>query len=158
NPFTMIPGFETGDCMKPAWYTGLLEGGHLPDPVVRRGIRYLLRQRLREQAAGGIEQQTARIATLIDQLRHSPIVLQVRSNNGHPPYEVPAEFFRIILGPYLKYSCGWWPEGIDTLADAERSALHLTAERGRIADGDRILDLGCGWGSFVLYAAQRFPN
>src|ERR1044072_5146052 len=49
------------------------------------------------------------------------------ANQQH--YEVPAEFFRLVLGPHLKYSCAYWPPGVDNLADAEKAALALTAER-----------------------------
>jgi len=143
--------------MKTAWYSGLLEAGRVPDFVIRRGIRYLLRQRLREESQGGIEAQAARLSAFVGQLRAGPIAIETAAANRQH-YEVPAGFFQIILGPHLKYSCGYWPAEVATLADAEKAGLHLAAERARIADGDRVLDLGCGWGSFSLYAARRFPN
>ena len=143
--------------MKPAWYAGLLESGHIPDPVIRRGIRRLLRRRLLEQRRGGVEEQKARLSAFVEELRHSPIAIETGAANQQH-YEVPARFFQMILGPHLKYSCSAWPSGVETLAEAERHTLALTAERARIADGEDILDLGCGWGSFSLYAAQKFPN
>jgi cyclopropane-fatty-acyl-phospholipid synthase len=143
--------------MKPAWYEGLLERDRIPDPVIRGGIRQLLRRRLREESRGGIEQQKARLARFVEELRNSPVAIETGAANQQH-YEVPDEFFRIILGPHLKYSGACWPAGVTTLADAERTALHLTAERARIAAGDRVLELGCGWGSFSLYAAERFPT
>ena len=143
--------------MKAAWYNGLLEAGRIPDFVIRRGIRYLLRQRLREESQGGIEAQAARLSAFVGHLRAGPIAIETAAANRQH-YEVPAGFFQIILGPHLKYSCGYWPAEVATLADAEKAGLHLAAERARIADGDRVLDLGCGWGSFSLYAARRFPN
>ncbi len=71
--------------------------------------------------------------------------------------ELPTDFFTTVLGPHRKYSCCVWEAG-DTLAQAELRALDLTAARAQIEDGHTILDLGCGWGSFALYAAARFPN
>jgi cyclopropane-fatty-acyl-phospholipid synthase len=70
---------------------------------------------------------------------------------------VPAEFFATVLGSHRKYSCCYWQDG-DSLDASELRMLALTAERARIADGHSILDLGCGWGAFSLYAAARFPR
>jgi cyclopropane-fatty-acyl-phospholipid synthase len=142
--------------MPAAWYTDLLESGRIPDALIRAGIRRLIRARIREEARGGIAEQKARLARFVAQLRSSPIAIETAAANQQH-YEVPAEFFRIVLGPALKYSCGYWPRGVHSLEDAEKAGLHLVAERARIQDGDRILDLGCGWGSFSLYAAARFP-
>jgi cyclopropane-fatty-acyl-phospholipid synthase len=139
------------------WYTPLLEADRLPDAVIRFGIRRLLRDRLREESAGGVEAQQARLAAFIDKLRQSPIAIETRAANQQH-YEVPAEFFRLILGPHLKYSCAYWPDGVGNLGAAEKTGLALTAERARIGDGDRVLELGCGWGSFSLFAAAQFPH
>ncbi|HKA00440.1 MAG TPA: class I SAM-dependent methyltransferase [Candidatus Solibacter sp.] len=139
-----------------AWYTPLLEADRIPDALIRVGIRRLLRERLREESAGGIAAQKARLEAFVQKLRQSPIAIETRAANEQH-YEVPAEFFRMILGPHLKYSCAWWGEGIHALAAAEEAGLALTAERAGIQNGERILELGCGWGSFSLFAAARFP-
>ena len=78
------------------------------------------------------------------------------ANRQH--YEVPTEFFRMILGPRLKYSSCLWTAGVETLADAEDAMLELCAHRAGISDGQRVLDLGSGWGSFALWAAERYPR
>jgi cyclopropane-fatty-acyl-phospholipid synthase len=67
-------------------------------------------------------------------------------------------FFRAHLGPCLKYSCGFYRYGNETLAQAETAMLELYAKRAGLADGQRILDLGCGWGSLSLWLAERYPN
>ena len=141
--------------MPAAWYANLLESGRVPDLLIRAGIRRLIRQRLREESAGGPQAQQARLEAFVKTLRASPIAIETRAANEQH-YEVPAEFFRLVLGPHLKYSCAYWPPGVENLAAAEKAALALTAERAAIRDGDRILELGCGWGSFSLYAAARF--
>jgi cyclopropane-fatty-acyl-phospholipid synthase len=143
--------------MNAAWYAHMLESDHVPDSIIRSGIRTLVRQRLRDESRGGVEAQKARLAALVRLLRSSPIAIETDAANEQH-YEVPPEFFAIILGPALKYSCAYWPEGVATLPEAEIAGLQLTAERARINDGERILDLGCGWGSFSLYAAARFPH
>lgn len=78
------------------------------------------------------------------------------ANEQH--YEVPASFFSLVLGPRKKYSAAYWPEGVDQLGAAEGAMLELYAERAGLRDGQSILDLGCGWGSFTLWAAERFPG
>jgi cyclopropane-fatty-acyl-phospholipid synthase len=125
----------------------------LPESLLRLGIRANLATRLRRERAKSTQERAA----FVEELRRSPIALvPAKPNEQH--YEVPAEFFELVLGPRMKYSCCLWPEGVEALADAEEAMLARTCERARIADGHEILDLGCGWGSFALYAAERFPN
>ncbi len=140
----------------PAWLRAA-EWGWLPDWMLRLGIRMLLRARLREASRGGIEDQTGRLEHWVKVLRDSPIApVPEAANRQH--YEQPVEFFRTLLGPHLKYSAGYWPPGVTHLAQAEEAALDLVCQRAQIADGQTILDLGCGWGSFSLYAASRYPS
>ncbi len=94
---------------------------------------------------------------MLAELRGGPIsVASERANEQH--YEVPAAFFEAVLGPRMKYSACYWSEDVEDLEAAELAMLELVAERARLADGLRILDLGCGWGSFSLWAAQRHPS
>ena len=133
------------------------ERGLLPDGLIRLGIRSLLRGRLALEsrcAAGGLER--ALDARLL-QMRQSPIAVSPAAANDQQ-YETPAEFFRLVLGPRLKYSAGLWPDGVTTLAGAESAMLETTAERAGIEDGMRVLDLGCGWGALSLWMAERFPR
>jgi len=129
----------------------------LPDWILRLGIRRLLRARLKEIGAGGVERQQERVAGLIAHMDRSPIaVATINANAQH--YELPPEFFRSILGKRMKYSCGYWPQGTADLDAAEERMLALTCERAGIRDGERILELGCGWGSLTLYMAEHFPG
>jgi cyclopropane-fatty-acyl-phospholipid synthase len=79
-----------------------------------------------------------------------------RANEQH--YEVPAGFFGLVLGPHRKYSSAWWPAGVTKLEQAETAALAVTCERAGLADGQQILELGCGWGSLTLWMAQHYPR
>ncbi|MEJ2737956.1 MAG: cyclopropane-fatty-acyl-phospholipid synthase, partial [Anaerolineae bacterium] len=90
-------------------------------------------------------------------LRQSPIAIHTDDPNRQH-YEVPAEFFRIVLGRWMKYSCCYWPDGNTSLDEAEEAMLRLTCERARLEDGMEVLDLGCGWGSLSLWIAERYPN
>lgn len=139
------------------WVDRCLERGLLPDLVIRFGIRRLLRDRLRQEGRGGAEAIQGRVSDLIEELRASPIAIETEAANAQH-YEVPAGFYRHCLGPRLKYSSGLWKASVTDLAQAEEAMLHLTCERAEIADGQRILELGCGWGSLSLWMAERHPR
>lgn len=135
----------------------LAERGLLPDPLVRLGARRLIGARLRQEHRDDVERSSRRCRALLEELRKSPVALHTASANRQH-YEVPDEFFRLVLGPRLKYSACYWPPGVRSLAEAEVAMLELYARRAGLMDGMRILDLGCGWGSFTLWAAARYPN
>ena len=144
----------------------LLEKDLLPDALIRLGIRRLLAERLREEDKGGPEAQQAHLMQLVEQLRQSPIAIHTDAANAQH-YEVPSEFYHLVLGKHLKYSACYYDlggtgdratQGGRTLDEAEAAMLDLTCRRARLADGERILELGCGWGSLTLYMAARFPN
>jgi cyclopropane-fatty-acyl-phospholipid synthase len=84
----------------------LLERGLVPDPLIRHGIRRLLRARLAQEDRGDPEAQQAHLAELIATLRASPIAIETAAANEQH-YELPPEFFRLVLGRHLKYSCGY---------------------------------------------------
>lgn len=132
------------------FFEPLLDRGLVPDLLIRAGIRRLLAQRLASEREGGAAKPGAFVRTL----RASPIAVSTAEANAQH-YEVPAAFFEAVLGPHLKYSCGLWEPGVNTLAASEEAMLARTAERARLVDGQRVLDLGCGWGSFSLYLAER---
>jgi cyclopropane-fatty-acyl-phospholipid synthase len=133
-----------------------LESGRMPDWLIRAAIRRNCARRLREQLAGGAVKQEKRLREFIAELRQSPIAIHTRAANVQH-YEVPTEFYRLVLGPHLKYSCAYWPEGVCSLAEAEAAMLDLYCQRAQIENGHSILELGCGWGSLTLHLAARFP-
>lgn len=136
---------------------GLAERGCIPDALLRLGIRRLCAHRLHEERAGGLEQQAARFAARIDMLRHSPVAIHTDAANAQH-YELPPAFFELCLGRRLKYSGCYYPRGDESLEQAEEAMLKLYGERAELADGQHILELGCGWGSLTLWMAERFPN
>jgi cyclopropane-fatty-acyl-phospholipid synthase len=140
--------------------TGLIdlcERGYIPDALARLGMRRLIAERLASENQGGPEAASRRLALLVAELRTSPIAIETHQANSQH-YEVPAEFFHLHLGPCLKYSSCLYPKGTESLAEAEQAMLETVSTRAGLANGQRILDLGCGWGSLSLWLAQRFPD
>jgi len=135
----------------------LLARNLLPDAAIRLGIRRLLAKKLRDENLGDVEKQQAALLDFIAALDRSPIAIKTADANEQH-YEVPTEFFRHCLGPRMKYSSGYWPQEDTTFAESEEAMLALTCDRAELADGQRILELGCGWGSLTLWMAEHYPN
>jgi cyclopropane-fatty-acyl-phospholipid synthase len=139
------------------WYSGLLEKDMLPDFIIRYGIRGLLAQRLQDEDKGNHEAQQEHFMKLVEELKNSPIAVNTADANTQH-YEVPANFFQLILGKHLKYSSGYWKEGVTSIDTSERDMLEITCDRAELKDGQTILELGCGWGSLSLFMAEKYPN
>ena len=135
----------------------MTEKGMRPDTLVRAGIRRLLRQRLEQITAGDLDQAAMREQAFLEMMRAGPVAdVPELANEQH--YEVPSFFFETVLGNQRKYSCGYWPDGVEGLDEAEEEALSLTCQHADLANGQRILELGCGWGSLTLYMARHYPD
>lgn len=125
----------------------------LPDALIRFGINGLVaRTRIRHKKPNEAKEHA--FAAAMDRY---PVATHTDEANAQH-YEVPAEFFRIVLGPHCKYSCCLFERPGSRLADAERHALAETVRHAGLADGMTILELGCGWGSLSLFMAGLFPN
>ena len=135
----------------------LLEKNILPDFLIRFGIRQRLAQTLREQKRPTIEGQQTALSQHIEGLKKSPIAIATKEANEQH-YEVPTLFYQLCLGKHLKYSSGYWPHADTTFDESEAVMLKLTCERAELQDGQRILELGCGWGSLSLWMAEHYPN
>jgi len=131
--------------------------GMIPDPVVRSGIRHLLSAKLHEEGRGTLEERCRRATEFRAGLDSSPIAIKTADANEQH-YQVPTEFYLNVLGPRLKYSSGYWPSEHTTFAESEEAMLELTCSRAELLDGQKILELGCGWGSLTLWMAERYPN
>lgn len=131
---------------------GSLQDAPAPDVLTRFAIARMVagaRRRLSRES-----QTDARFA---QEMAHRPVAEHVDVANAQH-YELPTEFFQLCLGPRLKYSCCYFPTGSETLSQAEAAALSETCAHADLADGQRILELGCGWGSLSLWMAQRYPR
>ena len=134
----------------------LIATGLVPQFLIRRGIRQMLKAKLQGFRLDNPEQIVQETRYFAEQLHSYPIAIETdRANTQH--YEVPVAFFSNILGPAMKYSCCLFEEG-DDLAAAEERMLALSCKRAEIVDGHSILDLGCDWGAMTLFCAQKFPQ
>jgi cyclopropane-fatty-acyl-phospholipid synthase len=123
----------------------------LPDALTRLGVDYLVGRTRRQ-----LEADAPNDAAFARRMAARPIALATDAANRQH-YELPAEFFAHILGPRRKYSSGLWGPGVADLAAAEELALAETCAHADLADGQQILELGCGWGSLSLWMAERYP-
>jgi cyclopropane-fatty-acyl-phospholipid synthase len=131
--------------------TALAERLPLPDAITRAAIQFLVSRTDRSLRA-----KTSATEEFAREMPGFRIAEYAEAANTQH-YEVPAAFFRLVLGPHMKYSSCYYEAG-DTLASAERRALDLTVQHANIADGQRILELGCGWGSLSLFMAELLPG
>jgi cyclopropane-fatty-acyl-phospholipid synthase len=131
--------------------TRLADRVSLPDAVTRTAIarRVASTQHALEALDPGAE---ARFAAA---MASKPIAVFTQAANQQH-YELPPEFFALVLGPRRKYSSCLY-DGATTLAEAEERALAETAGHAGLADGQAILELGCGWGSLTLWMAEHYP-
>ena len=135
----------------------LAEKGIIPDYFIRQGIVRNCENRLNNENVSNTEKVSLKKQSWIQQMKDSPIALvPEKANEQH--YEVPPAFFENVLGKHLKYSSGYWPDGVNSLDESEESMLELSFERAQLVDGDSILELGCGWGSLTCYMASKLPN
>src|SRR5580700_294328 len=128
-----------------------VERAPIPDAVTRLGVGYLVGRTRRQLDLRGSDERT-----FVREMDRRPIAVAVEAANQQH-YELPAEFFALILGPRRKYSSCLYGPGVATLAEAEDHALAETCAHADLADGQQILELGCGWGSLSLWMAERYP-
>lgn len=135
----------------------LAERGLVPDSLLSLGIEGACGRRLKDVRAQYWDDPAAEMRRFVEALNAFSIAESTdEANEQH--YELPPTFFELVLGPRRKYSGCEWPKGVETLAQAEVAALETVVERADIQPGQRILELGCGWGSLSLYLAAQFPS
>ncbi|MDB5466759.1 MAG: cyclopropane-fatty-acyl-phospholipid synthase [Phenylobacterium sp.] len=127
------------------------------EPGLDGRLRKLIRMGLAQRAAELARRGGAGEADFVRSMDAFPLDGgSAHANRQH--YEAPPDFFQTVLGSHLKYSCCQWETGVEDLGVAEQAMLDLVISRAGLSDGQRILDLGCGWGALSLELARRFPN
>src|SRR5271156_729319 len=125
----------------------------LPDFAIRAAIHQLCSRTAARLSDGDATND----ATFACEMAARAIAEHTEAANAQH-YEVPAAFFGHVLGPNRKYSSCFYHGAASTLQEAEEEALRQTVEHADHADGQSILELGCGWGSLSLWMARQFPN
>jgi cyclopropane-fatty-acyl-phospholipid synthase len=137
--------------------TKAMERGILPDSLIRFGIRKLCQDRLAEITERDLDLRLKKRREYLSMLRGSPLAVATREANEQH-YEVPSSFFALVLGRNKKYSSSHFSSKDLTLDQAEDEALEITMSRANLKNGQKILELGCGWGSLTLAMARKFPQ
>ncbi len=129
----------------------------IPDALIRMGIRSRLKNTLAPFEKLSCEGRQELLMQHVRELKESPIAIATdEANEQH--YELPTAFFQKCLGPHMKYSSGYWDPGVTDIETSEARMLALSCERAELEDGQRILELGCGWGSLTLWMGKHYPN
>lgn len=133
-----------------------VERGWIPDVVIRRGIQSLIQGRLRTLPLDDPARAARERENFVAMMKTSPVApLPELANAQH--YEVPPDFYDQVLGARRKYSSCYWTDSTATLDEAEEESLTLTCRNAALQDGQRVLELGCGWGSLTLWMAEQYP-
>lgn len=134
-----------------------LERDAAPDTLLRAGSWCGAMWRERHESRGGVVSQEERIRALVRRMSSGPIAeVPEKANEQH--YELPPDFMGLILGPRRKYSCCLWDARVTSLAEAEEAMLRVTCSCAQVRNGQRILDLGCGWGALALWLSEHYPE
>src|SRR6476620_5686060 len=132
---------------------GTAERVPLPDLVIRTAVQRLCSRTATRLASGDAGSD----ALFADEMAARALAGYTGEAKA-THHELPAALFSRLLGPGRKYSCCYYKEPESTLQEAEEEALRQTVDHADIADGQSILELGCGWGSLSLWMARLFPH
>ncbi|NCG13340.1 MAG: methyltransferase domain-containing protein [Planctomycetia bacterium] len=135
----------------------LAEKGVFPDPLIRWGVKNLVKERLLEAQHEATGNHFNSLGRFVDSMREASIAeVPELANEQH--YEVPEVFFGEVLGKHRKYSSCYYENSNTPLDEAETAMLTLSCQRAQIENGMSILELGCGWGSLSLWMAEQYPD
>ena len=130
------------------WYEKLIDYGLIPEVILRMIIRLQINNRI------SISDTNTNIVELF-----SKGEISTHSNDANMQhYEIPVDFFNMILGAMMKYSSGLILKPNDNLNQLELNMLDIVSKRANLSNNQNVLDLGCGWGSSSLYYADLFPK
>jgi cyclopropane-fatty-acyl-phospholipid synthase len=132
---------------------GTAERVPLPDLVIRAAIG-----RMCSRTAARLAEDNAGSDRAFAHAMAERVIAEHTDEANAQHYEVPAAFFAEVLGPNRKYSSCFYREPKTTLREAEEEALRQSVDHADLADGQSILELGCGWGSLSLWMARQFPH
>jgi cyclopropane-fatty-acyl-phospholipid synthase len=124
----------------------------VPPPIAPRDKARLLGALALAALPAGIPRRPS-TELLLPGVRHSP-ERDAQAIRYH--YDVGNDFFALFLDESMTYSCALFSRGAETLAEAQHAKLDLIAKKLELKAGQRVLDVGCGWGSFAIHAAREY--
>ncbi|MCB1647189.1 MAG: class I SAM-dependent methyltransferase [Pseudomonadales bacterium] len=133
----------------------LAEQGKIPDLLIRTGINQILATRLRQEKRRFRKGET--LAGFAARMADYPLAINTQDANQQH-YEVPVDFYDLVLGENKKYSSALFYPETDDLNQAEADMLRLTCDRAGLEGQQSVLELGCGWGSLTLWMAEHYPD
>lgn len=134
-----------------------VERGWIPDAAIRKGIRSLVKRRLRTLPLDAPE-RAAREREKFVAMMNASAVAPVPELAKAQHYEIPSDFYARVLGARRKYSSCYWTGSTTTLDEAEEESLKRTCRNAALENGQNVLELGCGWGSLTLWMAGQYPE
>jgi cyclopropane-fatty-acyl-phospholipid synthase len=139
------------------WYESLAYKGLIPDGIIRLAIRYQLQKytehivNLPKKSLHSIQEEFIKTAS------KGPVAIQTLTANSQH-YELPTDFYEMILGDTMKYSGSLWPSKKTDLSAVDACTLKTYTSRAQLENGHSVLDIGCGWGSLSLYIGTFFDQ
>jgi cyclopropane-fatty-acyl-phospholipid synthase len=139
------------------WYDQLLINGQIPDYLITLGIKKIIKDRLEVEKRKRKTQGKLYLSNFIQELKTSSAP-RSSPDQEKEQRQIPVQFFQYFQGEHLKFSSGFWREGVADISIAETEMLELTCQRAELAGGQRVLELGCRWGAMSLYMSARYPQ
>lgn len=134
-----------------------LETGIIPERITRAWVRRMCNQAIERASLGDSEAEHAVFRQILKELKAGAF-LRYKIDDEIPPEQIEPDFYALIYGKRLNESCCYFPTGAEDLDEAEDTMLWMSADRARIRDGMKILELGCGWGAMTFWLARQFPQ
>lgn len=121
-------------------------------PALDQFFEHILSARLDDKVRPNSELVLAFIRAYLFNLQSRSRAFQV----GEAHYDLGNDLYEAMLDKRMVYTCGYWEAGAKTLDEAQEAKLDLVCKKIGLKKGDRILDIGCGWGSFAKFAAEKY--
>ncbi|NCB37849.1 MAG: methyltransferase domain-containing protein [Erysipelotrichia bacterium] len=134
-----------------------LETGIIPEKFTRAWVRRLCGLALERASLGDVEARHAVFRQIMKDLK-TGTNLRCSPNVEAEGGEMGPEFFELFLGKRLNAGCCYFPTGAEDLEEAEDTMLWMSADRARVRDGMKILEIGCGWGAMTFWLVEHFPQ
>jgi len=131
-----------------------LETGIIPEKITRAWVRRMCSQAIERASLGDTEAEHAVFRQILKELRAGACLRYKIEDEIQPE----TDLYALVYGKRLNEGCCYFPTGAEDLDEAEDTMLWMSADRARIRDGMKILEIGCGWGAMTFWLARQFPQ